>query len=88
MNFRTISAPVFAGVLAFSSFSALAQQQPAGAPLSATTSAAPACPVGKLVLPLDHGPRATTTSALNAKRRQEWEVARRACEAKDRPAKS
>ena len=46
----------------------------------AGTSAAPGnCPVGPLVLPLDHGPRAQTTPSQNAVRKQRYEEHLKAC---------
>lgn len=41
---------------------------------------APGCPPEKLVLPLDHGPRAQTTPYLNERRRQRYEEQLRQCE--------
>ncbi|MGH8790462.1 MAG: hypothetical protein ACREYA_36060 [Cupriavidus necator] len=38
------------------------------------------CDSMKLVLPLDHGPRAQTTPYLNQQRRERFEAQRKACE--------
>ncbi len=47
-----------------------------------TSSKAPSCPIGKLVLPLDHGPRAQTTPAQNKLRKERHEAQLKACNEK------
>lgn len=46
------------------------------------------CPPDKLVLPLDHGPRARTTPYLNERRRQRYEEQMRECEGAQTPVES
>lgn len=85
----SISMPAFAGPdfwiieKARSARQAEAQRSP-----SPTWKDAPGCPPEKLVLPLDHGPRAQTTPYLNERRRQRYEEQLRQCESARTPAAS
>ena len=46
-----------------------------------TVAAAPACETRRLVLPLDHGPRAQSTPYLNAQIKARFEAEAKACAA-------
>ena len=48
-------------------------------PVSAAPEKARVCPPKKLVLPLDHGPHATTTPAKNKARKARYEADVKAC---------
>ncbi len=55
---------------------------------SSDSKNAAGCPPDKLVLPLDHGPRAQTTPYLNERRKQRYEEQLRQCESARSPAAS
>jgi hypothetical protein len=82
----SLSLPVFAGPdlwLIEKGRSALqAEAQRSGS----DSKDAAGCPPDRLVLPLDHGPRAQTTPYLNERRKQRYEEQLRNCESARIPA--